>query len=364
MKAVVRRQDGLAVDTVEDPVPGRRQVLVRTLACGICGSDLHMHHHCDSILPQWKRALPASVFFDPQQDVVFGHEFCAEVLDYGPGARGRIKPGTRVCALPTVITPEGVVSVGYDNRYPGGYGERMVLQESTLVEVPGDLPAELAALTEPLSVGVHAVNMANLGGEEAALVLGCGPIGLATIIALKGRGIGPVVAADFSPARRALAERVGADVVVDPAVKSPYASWYELAAPAGYDPDSVAAFLAGLGGSGPQPKPCVIFECVGVPGVMNQIITDAPRKARIVVVGVCMQPDTIEPIFAYAKELSIQFSYGYSFPEFSSTLHRLADGTLQASELITGTIPMEAVPSAFEQLSKADGHAKIIVKFP
>ena len=79
-----------------------------------------------------------------------------------------------------------------------------------------------AALTEPLAVGVHAVAKANIRGDEVPLVIGCGPVGLAVIAALKLKGLHPIVAADYSPARRALAEKLGADVVVDPAHTQPY----------------------------------------------------------------------------------------------------------------------------------------------
>lgn len=359
MKAAVRRRNRLVIDDVAAPLPGAGEVLVKTLACGICGSDLHMHHHCDEVLPMMKRVSPAAAFFEPTRDVIFGHEFCAEILDYGPHTRRDIKVGKRVCALPTVVSQDGVGTVGYLNSHPGGFGELMVLQEPTLIEVPGDLPSELAALTEPLSVATHAINKANLSGGEAALIIGCGPIGLAIILALKARGVGPVIAADFSAARRTLAESIGADIVVDPAKQSPYKSWFEAAAPSGYDPLSIAALI----GLGPQPSPCVIFECVGTPGVLNTIFAGAPIRSRIVVVGVCMSTDRFEPFIGISKELNVQFSYAYTHAEFSSTLSQLADGTLQADALITGTITLDEVPGIFAELGKADRHAKVVIKY-
>ena len=96
--------------------------------------------------------------------------------------------------------------------------------------MPNGLAAEHAALTEPLAVGVHAVAKANIRGGEVPLVIGCGPVGLAVIAALKIKGLHPIVAADYSPARRALAAKLGADIVVDPARTQPYATWAEHAA--------------------------------------------------------------------------------------------------------------------------------------
>src|ERR1700761_7908901 len=106
----------------------------------------------------------------------------------------------------------------------------MLFSEPLLLEVPNGLPPEHAALTEPLAVGVHAVEKARVEGGEVPLVIGCGPVGLAVIAALKIKGLHPIVAADYSPARRALAEKIGADIVVDPAQTQPYATWAEHAA--------------------------------------------------------------------------------------------------------------------------------------
>lgn len=358
MKAVVLRDNKLVIDTLVDPTPAKGEVLVKTLACGICGSDLHMFHHCEHVLANFKRGnIP--VAFDQQKDVVFGHEYCAEILDHGPGCDKTLKVGTRVCSLPFVVTPNRFDHVGYSNQYPGGYGEQMVLAEQMLVAVPGDLPADFAALTEPLAVAGHAVNRARLAGDEVPVVIGCGPIGLAVIASLKARGIGPVVAADFSPGRRALAEKMGADVVIDPAQQSPYQSWLQVAAPQGYDINGPLALL----GLGPQPKPCVVFECVGVPGLIQQVIQNAPPRTRLVVVGVCMQSDQIEPLIGIGKEANIHFSFGYSVEEFTQTLHALADGRLDVTSMITGRVGLDGVAGAFSSLAKPDEHAKIMITF-
>ena len=125
--------------------------------------------------------------------------------------------GTRVCSVPIVVTPTGVEQIGYSNTYPGALAEHMVLQEMLLLPVPDSLDTDLAALTEPLAVGEHAVGLSGLEPGQPCLVVGCGPVGLAVIAALKGRGHGPVLAADFSPTRRRLAEAFGADEVIDPA---------------------------------------------------------------------------------------------------------------------------------------------------
>ncbi len=336
MRAAIFRGGDLVVDTLPDPVPAQGQVLVKTLACGICGSDLHAAKHAHRMVAVTKR-IPGRVPMDLARDVVFGHEFCCEVLDYGPKTEKRIKPGTRVCSMPLMMEADGPKGMGYSNTYVGGYAERMVLSAPLMLEVPNGLPTEHAALTEPLAVGVHAVEKANLTGDEAPLVVGCGPVGLAVIAALKLKGIHPIVAADFSPKRRELAVLMGADIVVDPAAESPYG---KLAAD----------------------KRAAVFECVGVPGLIQQIFEKAPRDARVIVVGVCMEPDTIEPLFAIFKELNLQFVLGYTPEEFARSLRLLAEGKVDAEALITGKVGLEGVKGAFEELGNPERHTKILVE--
>src|SRR5208282_2445424 len=282
MRAAVMRGKKLVVDNIPTPVPGAGEVLVKTLACGICGSDLHTLKHAEKLVAA-ARKTGAPFVMDLTRDIVMGHEFCAEVVEYGPQTQKRLKPGTRVCAMPVLLKASGIESVGYSNESPGGYGELMRLTEFLLLEVPNGLSTERAALTEPMAVGYHAVQKARLDKDDAPLVIGCGPVGLAVIAALKLAGMHPIVAADFSPRRRELARQMGADLVVDPKETSPYESWRQMAA------------------------------------------YSDPGNARIVVVGVCIERDQIEPLTGISKELNIQFVLGYSPEEFAATLSHLAE---------------------------------------
>ncbi len=352
------RNRSLVVDEVPDPTPGNGEVLVRTLACGVCGSDLHMLQHLDEMLSLQNRTRPGGASIDPARDVVMGHEFCAEIIDFGPQTIRKLPIGARVTSIPVVLTPTGPATVGYSNGYPGGYGEYMVLSEALLRPVPAGMSTDLAALTEPMAVGRHAVEMARLTDDDVPLVIGCGPVGLAVIGALRMKGVGPIVAADFSPARRRLAEAIGADEVIDPATTSPYTRWADLTWPAGAD--RTAPGLVEL--AGVKPRPGVVFECVGVPGVINAIFEGAQRGNRIVVVGACMQADRIEPMLAIGKELSLQFVLGYTPGEFADTLAALDDGRLQVDGIITGKVGVAGVPEAFADLGNPEAHAKILVE--
>ena len=351
------RNQTLVVADVPVPTLGPGDVLVRTLACGICGSDLHALKHAEKFVETSRRA--GNVFvMDLGRDVVMGHEFCAEVVEHGPDTTKALKVGTRVCSRPTLMRGTGPQSIGYSNDNPGGYGEYMRLSEALLLEVPNGLSTEHAALTEPMAVGVHAVAKARLEPDDAPLVIGCGPVGLAVIAALRLRGVRPIVAADFSKRRRELAAAVGADLVVDPAATTPWQSWREAAVY--HDASRTPALPPWI--AGPAVRPAVVFECVGVPGVLDQVMAAAPRGTRIVVVGVCMEADTIHPMLGISKELNLQFVLGYTPDEFASTLRHIGEGAIPTAPLITDTVGIDGVPEAFVALGSPERHAKILVK--
>jgi threonine dehydrogenase-like Zn-dependent dehydrogenase len=357
MRAVVARRGVLTCEEIAELEPGPGQVLVKTLCCGICGSDLHALHHIDHMVELARRSGGAGgLGLDPDAGIVFGHEFSAEVLDHGPGAEKRLKAGTRVVSIPALIGPTGMVAIGYSNKYPGGFAERMVLSEPLLIEVPNGLSSAKAALTEPFAVGAHAAGRGALDEPSAALVVGCGPVGLAVIAALKARGYGPVTAADFSPARRAMAERLGADRVVDPAQESPHTKWADM----GVASSSLEQTLARMAGQ--TVKRAIIFECVGAPGVLQGLIEGAPAGAQIVVAGVCMTPDVIEPLIAITKQIDLRFVYAYTPEEFAEVLRQIAEGVIDVEPVITDTVGLEGVAAAFEALGDPESQVKILVE--
>jgi len=337
MRAALMERGSIWVDTVPDPVPLAGEVLVKTRACGICGSDLHAARHTEAFVNTSREAGGAFKLttFDP---VVLGHEFSAEIVDYGPSTPHDLPVGAVVCSVP-MLARQNPLAVGYSTEIPGGFAQYMVLSRSLLRPVPAGTPDTHAALTEPMAVGLHAVNKARLSPDDAVLVLGCGPVGLAVVTALKQRGVAPVFAADYSPRRRRLALDQGADAVVDPRVESPY-QYSELR----------------------RSENVVIFECIGVPGVIDQVFLAAPRNARIVVVGVCLEMDHSRPLIAINKELSVQYVLGYTLNEFDESLQRIAEGSFNVAPLITGRVGLDDVAGAFEALRDPEQHAKILVE--
>jgi threonine dehydrogenase-like Zn-dependent dehydrogenase len=354
MRAVIRRHGALVVGEMATPVPQAGQTLCRTLACGICGSDLHALDHYDRMIDLTQRAGGVSQM-KKGADTVFGHEFCCEVIEHGPGGETGLKAGTRVVSIPGLITDGGFEAIGYSSRMPGGFAQMLLLSQALLLEVPNGLSSDQAALTEPLAVGEHAVAKAGVEADHAIMVVGLGPVGLAVIAALKARGLGPVIAADYSPQRRAAAQIIGADVLVDPAAVSPHASWAEFGVPG----SRAEAFLAAA--QGRSVKRPLIFECVGAPGVVAAIALAAPPASRIVVAGVCMDSDPIEPLVMISKEIELRYVLGYSPEEFAASLRNLAQGATRYGEIITGVVSLDEAPAAFARLQTDKSQIKILV---
>jgi threonine dehydrogenase-like Zn-dependent dehydrogenase len=269
---------------------------------------------------------------DLGHDVFMGHEFSAEVLEAGPGTE-TFPAGTLITSIPVLVSGTNVEPIVYSNRTLGGYAERMLLSAPLLLEIPNGLDPKDAALTEPMAVGLHAVNKSGIAPGETALVLGCGPIGIAVIAALRARGVENIAAADFSPKRRELAATMGAHQTLDPAQGSPF--------------DTVS--------------PAVVFEAVGVPGIIDDVMLRARHGTRLVVVGVCMQPDTVHPFFAIAKEINVQFVLAYDGGEFADSLRAIAEGEIDVTPMITGDVGLDEVGAAFDDLADPERHCKILV---
>jgi threonine dehydrogenase-like Zn-dependent dehydrogenase len=347
MRACVMRDQRLVIDDVADPRPEPGQVLVRTRACGICGSDLHFLRHADTVAAMTDDLLPsmgelggvAAMTVDPSRDIIMGHEFCGEVLEMGPDTVGP-PPGTLVVSVPVLLSAAGVHQLAYSNDYPGGFAEYMLLAAPLLLEVPNGLDARRAALTEPLAVGLHAVARSGATATDGAVVVGCGPVGLAVIAGLCLAGLEVIVAADLSPTRRALAVTMGATEAVDPASEPVVEAWRRI----------------------DGRRPLVAFEAVGVPGMLQSLLAAVPPGTRITVVGVCMEADEVVPFFAIAKELSIQFALAYSTGEFARALGAIADGAVDVAPMVTGTVGLTGVADAFEALGRPDEQVKILVE--
>ncbi|MFA7597676.1 MAG: zinc-binding dehydrogenase [Novosphingobium sp.] len=350
MKAAILSAGAIRVDDLPEPTPQAGHIVVKPLVCGICGSDLHARDHAPHLCDLLHRAGFRG-FMDPEQPVVMGHEFCCEVLE----TTGSLKAGDRVVSLPFLIGPQGIVLIGYSNHFPGAFAERMLLDAASCVRVPDDVPTEMAALTEPLAVAVHAVNEGRAGPDAAYAVIGCGPVGLFVIARLRALGLGPILAIEPNPARRAMAERMGADTVMAPdGMAGEW--WDEMGLPLGLS-DAMAVDPASR-----RRSRAVIFECVGKPGMLMQVARGAPVGATIVVVGNCMEDDAIEPAFLLQKSLNLQFVFAYTPDEFGAAFSMICENPDRLQPMISETTDLAGVNAAFDRLGGGDAAIKILVR--
>ncbi|MFW2243370.1 zinc-binding dehydrogenase [Rhodococcus opacus] len=377
MKAVVCTEGELSVREVKTPEPGPGQVLIKVLRTGICGSDLHAKKDAIEVNALLLESGYATAIL-PNQEVILGHELLGEVVSYGPKTRGRWAAGTTVTALPVLQTEVGMHMTGFDSHAAGGYAEYTLVEEALTFPVPDGVSHDKAAFTEPLTVARHAVRRSRIGKKRPAVVIGCGPIGLAVILMLKAAGVTKVIASDLSPGRRKLASQCGADVVVDPKVQSPWDT-LTLKSPVNSTPEllafalemtkavrripmlSIEKIFFGADRLGQTPSGPVVFECAGVPGIIDHVIANAPLRTLVTVVGMCTEVDRFRPAVALSKEIDLRFVFGYDPAEFSQTLGMIASGKVDPSPLHTATVGLDGVAQAFNDLSDPERHAKILI---
>ena len=305
--------------------------MLRVRNCGICGSDLHAVH-----------TMPPGT--------IFGHEFAGEVVEVTDGVDGW-KVGDRAVSLPYFACGQcdrcrkgdgilcmqirgiGLGPVG------GAYAELVRVQPENSFIVPEHVSFREAALVEPLAVGLHGVRRSRLAPGGACVILGAGPIGIATLLWARDLGAKTIIS-DPSPGRRAMAEKFGATAIVDPKKD---------------DPGFAARDVAG-------DEIHTVFECVGMPGLIQNAMGIASLRAQIVVLGVCMATDEIFPIHGILKELEIDFVLAYSRDEFRETLDALATRRIDPRAMITDVIALDGVPAMFEALATPNTQCKVEIE--
>jgi (R,R)-butanediol dehydrogenase/meso-butanediol dehydrogenase/diacetyl reductase len=338
MKACVYRAPGapLEIAEVPDPIAGPGEVVVRVKAAGICGSDLHA----------------AGRNFRMPPGTIMGHEFAGVVEELGEGVEG-LERGDPVvamsyvgcgrcesCRIGDAERCRAVKLVGF-GEIPGAYAELTKTRPGSVFKMPPGMSFRAGATVEPLVVGLHGLHRAAFQAGESCVVMGAGPIGLATMLWARFAGARAIVVSELSEPRRRLALKMGADAAVDPRMHNP------------------AGKIESLTSVGPQ----VIFECVGAPGAMAEAIAYAQRASRVVIIGVCTEDDGFAPITAMSKELDMRFSLGMKRAEVEMAIEALASGRVTTAPMITHTLEIDALPRAFASLALPTNQSKVIVEF-
>lgn len=328
----------LVIEDIDAPTPKPTDIILRVKNCGICGSDLHMTEP-GTIMP-----LPAGS--------VMGHEFAGEVLEVGNAVKHLWKPGDRVTGFPMICCGDATPCLNWTGRgmcakatpvglgqAHGAYAEFVRIGGSQGYKLPECVSFREGAMVEPLAVGLHAVDMAKMARGATVLVIGAGPVGLATMLWARFLGARHVIVSEKAEIRKQMAARFGATDAIDPS-------------------QPLLGQVEKIAGKGPD----VIFECVGVPGMLMNVMNEAPRSSRIVVAGVCQQPDTIMPLMGIMKELELQFVLGYRPADFDYVIAMIAQDRVDVAHMVTDIVALDALPAAFEALRKPSHQCKVMLE--
>ena len=319
----------LAFETLPDPVPDAGQVIVKVGRCGICGSDLHMTE---------------DAAYGCKHGDVLGHEFAGEVVDLGREVEG-LKTGDLVSVIPLRSCGrcehcrKGEVQwCAQFGLQGGGYAEYALTRPNQCIKLPGELSLADGAIVEPLAVALHGVNLSGLKAGDKVLILGAGPIGLAVAFWVKRMGAGKVAVQDIADFQQDRALGMGADVfVVDPA-------------------DPVGSAERGLGG-----KADIVFECVGIPGLIDQAVQQVRNRGTVLLLGRCTRPDPINSFAMLSKEVRLVTSAFFTVPEYRASLDALAAGAIEPRLLVTDTISLADTPEVFESLKRRTNQCKVLI---
>lgn len=319
----------LAVETIADPTPGDGDVVVKVGRCGICGSDLHMTED-----PAYGQGAGS----------ILGHEFAGEVVALGKGVVG-LRTGDLVSVIPLQSCGQchscRTGEVQWCDRFGlqgGGYAEYALTRPNQCVRLPKSASLADGAIVEPLAVALHGIALSRMRIGDKVLVLGAGPIGLAVAFWARRHGAGRVVVQDLAEWQRDRARQMGAhEFVVDPA-------------------DPIGSAERALGG-----KADVVFECVGVPGLIAQAVDQVRNDGTVVLLGLCTRPDTFNSFAMLSKQVKLITSAFFTRQEYEAALDALDRGAAEPRLLVTDTISLDATPDVFESLRKRTRQCKVLI---
>jgi len=331
MRAAVFKGTGqpMVVESRPDPKPGPGEVVLRVGRCGICTSDLHMTSGHGYTYPA---------------ETILGHEYAGEVVDVGPGV-GSLKVGDRITAMPMTGCgacleclrgfPLGCAAM---RSLMSGYAEYACAAESSVVKLPASLSLADGALIEPLASSLRGVAMAGIRPGSSVAVLGVGAIGMGAIYWAKLLGAKDVIAVAKSDRQRDLALRMGATCFLTQA-------------------DDLPQRIAGASGGPPE----IVFECIGAAGALSAAAGLVAPRGTVVVLGMCMSADSINPFFAGFKSLVVKFSAAYELRDFEAAARAMDRGAVEPRAMVTSTISLDHLPVVFERMREKPFGCKTLV---
>jgi (R,R)-butanediol dehydrogenase/meso-butanediol dehydrogenase/diacetyl reductase len=274
-----------------------------------------------------------------------GHEYSGEIVELGHGVT-RLKVGDLVTSLPTIgcgqcsacLQDDPMRCAGTRVSASHGFAEYVIVGERSAVKMPAMVSFADAALTEPLCCGLRCVYLAKIQPGARVLVIGAGPIGLATAYWARRLGAGPIVVT----ARSARAARIASEMG---------ATSFLVAT------DTLAQEAAEALGGAPE----IVFECSGAVGMIARSVECVRFGGAVGIVGYCSVADSLVPSRAVLKELTFFFSFVYSRKDFEHSLNVMNSGDIAASAMITHTVSLDELPAAFEDLRHPKDQCKVML---
>ena len=341
----------IKLDEVEIPQPKDGQLTVNVEWCGICGSDLHEYLIGPINLPTKEHPHPISGAHVP---LTLGHEICGRVSN--PPTSSKFRDGDAVMVDPRILCRECAAckegrghvckTFGYIGGSTGfgGYGEKVIVDEDMLLELPPQIPLEYAAVIEPLAVVWHAIKVSGISDwkDKSVLVLGGGPIGFALLLCLKAVGANKVIVSEPTEARRQQVEEL-AQNVINPMQDDVDQKCKDLTNDTGVE---------------------VVFDCAGVPAGLEAAFKSLKYEGLYVMVAVWEKPMVVPNWTLLLKHVTMKGTFIMADGDFAEVMKMMAEGKLKGYEkMVTGRIGLEeVVEKGFEELvNNKDKHIKIMV---
>jgi threonine dehydrogenase-like Zn-dependent dehydrogenase len=330
MKAAFYPGEGkpIVIQNVPDPEPGPDDVVIKVHRCGICATDLTMTKG-----EMWDYGAGQ-----------FGHEYAGEIVAFGKNVTG-FRTGDNICVLPSLACGH-CEACKYENhvlcRNAGsamvGFAEYARMPANVAIKLPSVLSTADGALIEPLAICLYGVRKAGIQAGDKVLVLGAGSIGAGAAYWAKRLGAQKVVAMSRSDRRKDLVLGMGADAFIK------------------YGDNEVGDVIEALGGS-----PDIVYECVGVPGMLGRAVQHVRMFGKVVSLGFCVQPDPVIPAIASYKCASMQFFVGYEKRDFLYIAEHLDKGHADPKMLISNTISLDELPTKFAAMREPNDEIKVHV---
>jgi 2-desacetyl-2-hydroxyethyl bacteriochlorophyllide A dehydrogenase len=333
----VRRSE---IVEVARPIPKAGEVLIKVKAAGICASDVMAFRgeHPYRIPP-----------------VITGHELSGEIVESGP-AVSTVKTGDRVAVEPHIgcghcyLCRHGHYNVCLNKRligvgdWIGAFSEYVIAAEPMCHAIPDKMTFEEGAALEPLCVGLHAVRRAHMNVGERVAVLGCGTIGLMTLLSAKLSGPELLIATDISPFKREMARKSGADLAIDPLTQDPI--------------EEVLKATDGIGVD-------TAFVAVEQESVLQQSVRMCKRMGKVVLIASFGGEVAFVPREIQLYERALIGTGMYTRDDYRSAIRLWEKGVLNINSLINQRISLDEAPDMVSALADGKGPdaVKIIIMF-